>query len=191
LKKYSIRKQFLQQKKFKLIFGEVYTSPKNNKKGVIILKKMFDFRVVGICLVAHFLLVWFSNAEFLTEAIHRINSQKEYWIYQLFLLCFIIVYFVMLIIISIVLKKSFKLSRNRYLVLATSVILPIPFTISSGTFSSKVMSVTNTVGKWWGIKLYRYFIYVFCIWIILSVIFFAVNLIRKSLKKRRKANEIL
>lgn len=150
---------------------------------------MFDFRVVGICLVAHFLLVWFSNAEFLTEAIHRINSQKEYWIYQLFLLCFIIVYFVMLIIFSIVLKKSFKLSRNRYLVLISCIILPISFTIRSGTFTSKLMSVTNTVGKWYGIKIYRYFFYVFCIWIILSVIFFAVNLIRKKLKKRSEDNE--
>lgn len=169
----------------------MYTSPKNNKKGVIILKKMFDFRVVGICLVAHFLFFWFSNIELLTEAIHRINSQKEYWIYQLYLLCFIMIYFVMLIIFSIALKKSFKLSRNRYLVLATSVILPLPFTIRSGTFTSKLMSATNAVGKWYGIKIYRYFLWVLCIWIILSVIFFAVDLIRKSLKKRRKANEIL
>lgn len=161
------------------------------KKGVIILKKMFDFRVVGICLVAHFLFFWFSNIELLTEAIHRINSQKEYWIYQLYLLCFIMIYFVMLIIFSIALKKSFKLSRNRYLVLATSVILPLPFTIRSGTFTSKLMSATNAVGKWYGIKIYRYFLWVLCIWIILSVIFFAVDLIRKSLKKRRKANEIL
>ena len=155
------------------------------------MKKMFDFRVVGICLVAHFLLFWFSNVELLTEAIHRINSQKEYWIYQLYLLCFIMIYFVMLIIFSIALKKSFKLSRNRYLVLATSVIVPIPFTICSGTFSSKLMSVTNTVGKWWGIKLYSYFIYWIILCVLYSVIFFAVNLIRKSLKKRRKANEIL
>lgn len=108
---------------------------------------MFDFRVVGICLVAHFLFFWFSNIELLTEALHRINSQKEYWIYQLYLLCFIMIYFVMLIIFSIALKKSFKLSRNRYLVLATSVILPLPFTIRSGTFTSKLMSATNAVGN--------------------------------------------
>lgn len=73
----------------------------------------------------------------------------------------------------------------------SSITLPLPFTIRSGTFTSKLMSVTNTVGKWYGIKIYRYFFYVLCIWIILSVIFFAVDLIRKNLRKRRKANEIL
>lgn len=152
---------------------------------------MFDFRVVQISLAIHFSLLWFSNSDLLRESISKVNSQKEYWIYQLYLLCFIMIYFVMLIIFSIALKKSFKLSRNRYLVLATSVILPIAFTIRSGTFTSKLMSATNAVGKWYGIKIYRYFLWVLCIWIILSVIFFAVDLIRKSLKKRRKANEIL
>lgn len=155
------------------------------------MKKMFDFRVVQISLAIHFSLLWFSNSDSLRESISKVNSQKEYWIYQLYLLCFIMIYFVMLIIFSIALKKSFKLSRNRYLVLATSVILPIAFTIRSGTFTSKLMSATNAVGKWYGIKIYRYFLWVLCIWIILSVIFFAVDLIRKSLKKRRKANEIL
>nr|WP_295230230.1 hypothetical protein [Ruminococcus sp.] len=155
------------------------------------MKKMFDFRVVQISLAIHFSLLWFSNSDLLRESISKVNSQKEYWIYQLYLLCFIMIYFVMLIIFSIALKKSFKLSRNRYLVLATSVILPIAFTIRSGTFTSKLMSATNAVGKWYGIKIYRYFLWVLCIWIILSVIFFAVDLIRKSLKKRRKANEIL
>ena len=155
------------------------------------MKKMFDFRVVQISLAIHFSLLWFSNSDLLRESISKVNSQKEYWIYQLYLLCFIMIYFVMLIIFSIALKKSFKLSRNRYLVLATSVILPIAFTIRSGTFTSKLMSATNAVSKWYGIKIYRYFLWVLCIWIILSVIFFAVDLIRKSLKKRRKANEIL
>lgn len=155
------------------------------------MKKMFDFRVVQISLAIHFSLLWFSNSDLLRESISKVNSQKEYWIYQLYLLSFIMIYFVMLIIFSIALKKSFKLSRNRYLVLATSVILPIAFTIRSGTFTSKLMSATNAVGKWYGIKIYRYFLWVLCIWIILSVIFFAVDLIRKSLKKRRKANEIL
>ena len=155
------------------------------------MKKMFDFRVVQISLAIHFSLLWFSNSDLLRESISKVNSQKEYWIYQLYLLCFIMIYFVMLIIFSIALKKSFKLSRNRYLVLATSVILPIAFTIRSGTFTSKLMSASNAVGKWYGIKIYRYFLWVLCIWIILSVIFFAVDLIRKSLKKRRKANEIL
>lgn len=118
---------------------------------------MFDFRVVQISLAIHFSLLWFSNSDLLRESISKVNSQKEYWIYQLYLLCFIMIYFVMLIIFSIALKKSFKLSRNRYLVLATSVILPIAFTIRSGTFTSKLMSATNAVGKWYGIKIYRYF----------------------------------
>lgn len=139
------------------------------------MKKMFDFRVVQISLAIHFSLLWFSNSDLLRESISKVNSQKEYWIYQLYLLCFIMIYFVMLIIFSIALKKSFKLSRNRYLVLATSVILPIAFTIRSGTFTSKLMSATNAVGKWYGIKIYRYFLWVLCIWIILSVIFFAVD----------------
>ena len=139
------------------------------------MKKTFDFRVVQISLAIHFSLLWFSNSDLLRESISKVNSQKEYWIYQLYLLCFIMIYFVMLIIFSIALKKSFKLSRNRYLVLATSVILPIAFTIRSGTFTSKLMSATNAVGKWYGIKIYRYFLWVLCIWIILSVIFFAVD----------------
>lgn len=155
------------------------------------MKKMFDFRVVGISLAMDFFLLFFSNAEMLTEAIHRINSQKDYWTYQLYLLCFITIYFFVLMFFSSVMKNTFQLPRNRYLVLVTSVVLPIPFALQSGTFSSKLMSVTNTVGKWYGIKIYRYFFYVLCIWIILSVIFFAVDLIRKNLKKRRKANEIL
>lgn len=87
--------------------------------------------------------------------------------------------------------KKIERPKMRYALLLTSIILPIPYTIRSGTFTSKLMSATNTVGKWYGIKIYRYFLWVLCIWIILSVIFFAVDLIRKSLKKRRKANEIL
>lgn len=150
-----------------------------------------DFRVVQISLAIHFSLLWFSNSDLLRESISKVNSQKEYWVYQLCLLCFITIYFVILLVFSLFLKKTFKLSRNRYLVLISSIILPIAFTIRSGTFTSKLMSVTNTVGKWYGIKIYRYFFYVLCIWIILSVIFFAVDLIRKNLKKRRKANEIL
>lgn len=156
------------------------------------MKKIrFDVRSIIVCLSVHFFLLWFSNAEFLTETIHKVNSQNDYWMYQLCLLVFIAIYFLMLIIFSLALKKSFKLSRNRYFVLMSSITLPLPFTIRSGTFTSKLMSVTNTVGKWYGIKIYRYFFYVLCIWIILSVIFFAVDLIRKNLKKRRKANEIL
>ncbi len=150
-----------------------------------------DFRVAGISLAIHFCLLWFSNIDLLRESISKVNSQKEYWVYQLCLLCFITIYFVILLVFSLFLKKTFKLSRNRYLVLISSIILPIPFTIRSGTFTSKLMSATNAVGKWYGIKIYRYFLWVLCIWIILSVIFFAVDLIRKSLEKRRKANEIL
>ena len=150
-----------------------------------------DFRVAGISLAIHFCLLWFSNIDLLRESISKVNSQKAYWVYQLCLLCFITIYFVILLVFSLFLKKTFKLSRNRYLVLISSIILPIPFTIRSGTFTSKLMSATNAVGKWYGIKIYRYFLWVLCIWIILSVIFFAVDLIRKSLEKRRKANEIL
>jgi hypothetical protein len=155
------------------------------------LKKIrFDVRSIIVCLSVHFFLIWVSNGEFLMTTIHNVNSMEQYWNYQALLVVFYMVYLCCLVVFSGVLKKIER-PKMRYALLLTSIILPIPYTIRSGTFTSKLMSATNTVGKWYGIKIYRYFLWVLCIWIILSVIFFAVDLIRKSLKKRRKANEIL
>lgn len=70
------------------------------------MKKIrFDVRSIIVCLSVHFFLLWFSNAEFLTETIHKVNSQNDYWMYQLCLLVFIAIYFLMLIIFSFALKR--------------------------------------------------------------------------------------
>lgn len=145
-----------------------------------------DFRVVQISLAIHFFLLWFSNADLLGETISKVNSQKEYWVYQLCLLCFITIYFVILLVFSLFLKKTFKLSRNRYLVLISSIILPIAFTIRSGTFISKLMSVTNTVGKWYGIKIYRYFFLcvVYLDYFICNIFFSGFN--KKKFREKEK-----
>lgn len=146
------------------------------------MKKIrFDVRSIIVCLSVHFFLIWISNGEFLMTTIHNVNSKEQYWNYQALLVVFYMVYLCCLVVFSGVLKKIER-PKMRYALLLTSIILPIPFCIRAGTFISKAMKATNTMGVWYGINIYKYLV----IWIVLVFSIAAIIYVLRKMKRSKK-----
>lgn len=55
---------------------------------------------------------------------------------------------------------------------------------------SKSMSIANISGKWFGILIFKYFIYWIILVLSISAIIFIARLVRKKLKKKGDDNEL-
>lgn len=141
------------------------------------IKKAFincDFRIMFFCLFIHFIFLWFSNTDMLAKAVQSVNSECEYWFYQLFLLCMLFVYFFTLIIYTNVLNRLSK--HIKYFLIFFSLIAPLLCCIKFGTFKSREMAVS---ANWYGISYIKYLALFIVVSLFITVIYHIVNYIRK------------
>mgnify|MGYP000013573229 CR=1 FL=1 len=153
------------------------------------IKKKFDTLSVYLCLVIHFGFFWVSNTDLLHTSIKHASSQLQYWNYQVILVLFYMLYLIAVIIFSMVLKRI-QHSKIRYGLLFFTILVPVLFCISSGNFMSKSMSIANISGEWFGILIFKYFIYWIILVLSISAIIFIARLVRKKLKKKGDDNEL-
>ncbi len=133
-----------------------------------------DFRLIAVFLIFQFFVLWFSNTDMLAKAVQSVNSECEYWFYQLFLLCMLFVYFFTLIIYSNVLNRLSK--HIKYFLIFFSLIAPLLCCIKFGTFKSREMAVS---ANWYGISYIKYLALFIVVSLFITVIYHIVNYIRK------------
>ena len=133
-----------------------------------------DFRLIALFLIFQFFVLWFSNTDMLAKAVQSVNSECEYWFFQLFLLCMLFVYFFTLIIYTNVLNRLSK--HIKYFLIFFSLIAPLLCCIKFGTFKSKEMAVS---ANWYGISYIKYLALFIVVSLFITVIYHIVNYIRK------------
>ena len=133
-----------------------------------------DFRLIALFLIFQFFVLWFSNTDMLAKAVQSVNSECEYWFYQLFLLCMLFVYFFTLIIYTNVLNRLSK--HIKYFLIFFSLIAPLLCCIKFGTFKSREMAVS---ANWYGISYIKYLALFIVVSLFITVIYHIVNYIRK------------
>lgn len=133
-----------------------------------------DFRLIALFLIFQFFVLWFSNTDMLAKAVQSVNSECEYWFYQLFLLCMLFVYFFTLIIYTNVLNRLSK--HIKYFLIFFSLIAPLLCCIKFGTFKSREMAVS---ANWYGISYIKYLALFIVVSLFITVIYHIVNSIRK------------
>ena len=133
-----------------------------------------DFRLIALFLIFQFFVLWFSNTDMLAKAVQSVNSECEYWFFQLFLLCMLFVYFFTLIIYTNVLNRLSK--HIKYFLIFFSLIAPLLCCIKFGTFKSREMAVS---ANWYGISYIKYLALFIVVSLFITVIYHIVNYIRK------------
>lgn len=133
-----------------------------------------DFRLIALFLIFQFFVLWFSNTNMLEKTVQSVNSECEYWFYQLFLLCMLFVYFFTLIIYTNVLNRLSK--HIKYFLIFFSLIAPLLCCIKFGTFKSREMAVS---ANWYGISYIKYLALFIVVSLFITGIYHIVNYIRK------------